>query len=354
MNMKTLTQFLILCASITLTLNSCSKKYYQCEPLAEEDSRWPYNITAEWQQENVNFDFNITSDTDQLAVDFLTPSEDSLVAQFSVGTATSLKYLQASLGDTNIILAQNQSIGGAQYPLHELVIVYYEVADSGAAVYSISQDNSGVSEDFSNFIGFTFNPLDYSLTLSEQILYNTDSTQTVTLGGTINIESTQLFSDNPVSVPLSFSQTTTTIILNPGGEYFRLTDDGSGVPDEAEGTWEVTDTSENVIKIIETYDNFETGETVTDTLSILYSLESDTLTFSQEKNPCESYADENECFEQFELNFGLAENSITDLGLTSTMAFTKSSAGKRRQLTSKQPAYWFGRSNFFKDLHSKR
>jgi len=99
---------------------------------------------------------------------------------------------------------------------------------------------------------------------------------------------------------------------------------------------------------------FETGETVTDTLSILYSLESDTLTFSQEKNPCESYADENECFEQFELNFGLAENSITDLGLTSTMAFTKSSAGKRRQLTSKQPAYWFGRSNFFKDLHSKR
>ena len=353
MNMKTLTKFLSLCAGLILILNSCSKEYYTCEPVVEEeDSRWPWNITSEWQQENVNFDFKITSNTDQLAVDFSTPSEDSLVAQFSVGTTTSLKYLQASWGDTNIILAQNQSIGSESYPFHELVIVYYEVADSGVAVYSVYEDDSGSSDSYSDLISFTFNPLDYSLTLSEQILYNSDSTQTVTLDGAINIETTQLTTDSPVSVPMSFDQTTTNIVLNPNGEYLRSTIEMIGdteFENIADGSWEVTDTIANIITIIET-DEFEE----TDTLMINYSLESDTLTFSQEKNPCEGYADEAECFEQFELNFGLADNSITELGLTSTMAFTKPTTGKRKQLTNKQPAYWFGKSTYFKDLYSKR
>ena len=82
MNMKTLIQFLILCAGATLIVSSCSKTYYVCEPVAEEeDSRWPWDITAQWNQENVTFDFKITSNVDQLAVDLTTPSEDSLVAQ---------------------------------------------------------------------------------------------------------------------------------------------------------------------------------------------------------------------------------------------------------------------------------
>ena len=66
MNMKTLTQFFILCAVITLFVSSCSKTYYECEPVVvEEDPRWPYDITAEWEQESVNFDFKITSNADQ-------------------------------------------------------------------------------------------------------------------------------------------------------------------------------------------------------------------------------------------------------------------------------------------------
>ena len=274
-------------------------------------------------------------------------------AQFSDGTSASLKYLQASLGETNIVLAQNQSIFDETFPLHELFIIYSEPADSGTAVYSISENDSGDSEDYTGLVQFSFNSLDYNLTLSNQILHNSDSTQTVILNGSVNIQTTQLIVDNPISVPISFSQTTTTIILNPSGEYFRLTDDGSGVPDEAEGTWEVTDTTAKTMTIIETYEDWESGETVTDTLSISYTFESDILTFSQPKDPCEGYADETECFDQFELNFGLSEGSITELSLTSTMTFTKATSGKRRQISGSQPAYWFGKNTYFRDIYSK-
>ena len=349
MNMKTLIQFLILCAGVTLIVSSCSKTYYECEPVVEEeDPRWPYNITAIWNQENVSFDFTITSDIDQLAVDFSTPSEDSLVAQFTGETTTSfsLKYLQVSFEGNNTILAQNQPIGSESYPLHELVIVYDEAPDSGAAVYSISEDDSGDSEYYSGFIGFTFNYLDYMLSLSDQTLYNSDSSQSVNLNGTIDINTTQLVAGVDSSVSRSFPQTTTNIVLNPNGEYIRMTTEMIGNENDttsADGSWEVTDTIANIITIIET-DEFEE----TDTLIINYSLESDILTFSQEKNPCEGYADEAECYRQFELNFGLAEDSITELGLTSTIAFSKSS-GKQRPIVSKQPAYWFGKTNYFLD-----
>ena len=346
MNMKTLIQFLILWAGVTLIVSSCSKTYYVCEPVAEEeDSRWPWDITAQWNQENVTFDFKITSNVDQLAVDLTTPSEDSLVAQISGGTATSLRYLQASSGNTNTILAQNQSIGSESYPLHELVIVYDEGADSGAAVYSVSENDSVTSEDYSGFIGFTFSSLDYSLALSEQILYNPDSTQTVALDGTIDIETTQLIAGDSISVSRSFPQTTTNIVLNPNGEYSRNTIEMIGnteIETIADGSWEVTDTTENILTIIETDDSGETA-----TLIINYSLESNTLTFSQDIDPCDGFT-EDECFEQFELDFGLAEDSITELSLTSTIAFTKSS-GKRRHIVSKQPAFWFGKTNYFID-----
>jgi len=110
----------------------------------------------------------------------------------------------------------------------------------------------------------------------------------------------------------------------------------------ADGSWEVTDTTANILTIIETDDSGETA-----TLIINYTLESNTLTFSQDIDPCDGFT-EAECFEQFELDFGLAENSITELSLTSTIAFTKSS-GKRRHIGSKQPAYWFGKTNYFID-----
>ena len=100
MNMKTLTQFLILCAGITLTLNSCSKEYYQCEPLAEEDSRWPYNITAEWQQESVDFDFKITSAEDQTAAVLDKPSNDTITVTTSNGT-NYLHYLLSERASSN-------------------------------------------------------------------------------------------------------------------------------------------------------------------------------------------------------------------------------------------------------------
>ncbi len=353
MKMKTLIQFLIPFVATALIVNSCSKTYYECEPTNEEDPRWPWNITAEWEQESVNFDFKITSNSDQLAVDFTTPSEDSLVAQFSDGTSASLKYLQASLGDTNIILAQNHSIGSDSYPLHELIIVDYSDVDPDTAVYSISTDDSGDSEDYSGLVQFSFDPSGYALSLSEQTLFNSDSSQSVNLNGAIDINTTQLVANNPISVPLSFTQTTTTIILNPSGEYFRLTNDGSGVPDEADGTWEVTDTTAKTMTIIETYEDWESGETVTETLSISYTFESDILTFSQSKDPCEGYADEAECFDQFELNFGLSEGSITELSLTSTMTFNKATTGKERKITGFQPAYWFGKTNYFKELYLK-
>ncbi len=351
MNMKTLIQSLILCAGVTLIVSSCSKTYYVCEPVVEEeDPRWPWNITAQWNQENVSFDFTITSNIDQLAVDFSTPSEDSLVAQITGVPPASLKYLLVSIeGDT--ILAQNQPIGSESYPLHELVIVYDEAPDSGAAVYSISEDDSGDSEYYSGFIGFTFNYLDYMLSLSDQTLYNSDSSQSVNLNGTIDINTTQLVAGVDNSVSRSFPQTTTNIVLNPNGEYIRMTTEMIGNENDttsADGSWEVTDTIANIITIIET-DEFEE----TDTLMINYSLVANTLTFVQEKDPCEGFT-ESECFEQFELNFGLADNSITELGLTSTMAFTKPTTGKRKQLTNKQPAYWFGKSTYFKDLYSKR
>ena len=355
MNMKTLIQFLILCAGVTLFVSSCSKTYYECEQV-KEDPRWPWNITAEWNQENVIFDFTITSNIDQIAVDFSTPSEDSLVVEFSGGTTTSLKYLQVSFEGANTILAQNQSIGSESYPLHELVIVYDEAADSGDAIYSISEDNSGDSEDYSGFIGFTFDISDYSLTISEQILYNSDPTQFVELNGTIDIETTQLIAGDSVSVPRSFPQTTTNIALgdvDSDSAYSRFTTEtieGDTIETTADGWWKVTDTTANILTIIETDD--DSGEI--DTLIIYYSLEDNILTFVEEKDPCEDSVDETECFGQFEFNFGLAENSINELGLTSTMAFTKSTTGKRRQLISKQPAYWFGKSNYFRDLYSKK
>jgi len=353
MNMKTLIRLLILFAVVTLIVSSCSKTYYVCEPVVEEeDPRWPWNITAIWNQENVSFDFTITSDIDQLAVDFSTPSEDSLVAQFTGETTTSfsLKYLQVSFEGNNTILAQNQPIGSESYPLHELVIVYDEAPDSGAAVYSISEDDSGDSEYYSGFIGFTFNYLDYMLSLSDQTLYNSDSSQSVNLNGTIDINTTQLVAGVDNSVSRSFPQTTTNIVLNPDSAYSRSTTETIGeeeIETIADGWWKVTDTTANILTIIETDDSGEI-----DTLIINYSLVANTLTFVQEKDPCEGFT-ESECFEQFEFAFGLAESSITALSLTSTMAFTNSS-GKRRNIVSKIPAYWFGNSNYFKDLYSKR
>jgi len=348
MNMKTLIRLLILFAGVTLIVSSCSKTYYVCEPVVEEeDPRWPWNITAIWNQENVSFDFTITSDIDQLAVDFSTPSEDSLVAQFTGETTTSfsLKYLQVSFEGNNTILAQNQPIGSESYPLHELVIVYDEAPDSGAAVYSISEDDSGDSEYYSGFIGFTFNYLDYMLSLSDQTLYNSDSSQSVNLNGTIDINTTQLVAGVDSSVSRSFPQTTTNIVLNPNGEYIRMTTEMIGNENDttsADGSWEVTDTTANILTVIETDDSGETA-----TLIINYILESNTLTFSQDIDPCEGFT-EAECYEQFELDFGLAENSITGLSLTSTIAFSKSS-GKQRPIVSKQPAYWFGKTNYFLD-----
>jgi len=338
---------------IVLLAGGCSKEYHVCESADEEDSRWPWNITAEWNQQSVNFDFRITSDSDQLAVDFLAPSDETIEATLSDGGNSELNFLQSSSGDTNKLFVRNQSIFDESYPMHELIIIYFDAADSGAAVYSISENESESSEDYTGMVYFTFNSLDYSLSLSSQSLYNLDSTKSVTLNGSVNMETTQLIAENSISVPLSSDQTTTTIILNPSGEYFRLTDDGSGVPDEAQGTWEVTDTTAKTISIIETYEDWESGETVTDTLSISYTFETDFLTFSQEKDPCAGYTDNSECFEQFELNFGLSENSITALSLTSTMIFTKASSGKQRQITGSQPAYWFGKTTYFKDLYLK-
>ena len=115
----------------------------------------------------------------------------------------------------------------------------------------------------------------------------------------------------------------------------------------------MTDTTANTITIIETYQDWELGATVTDTLDISYTFDSDTLTFSQPQDPCTGYADEAECFGQYELDFGLTENSITALGLISTMLFTKATSGKRKPITNSQPAYWFVKTTYFKDLHSK-
>mgnify|MGYP001217863622 CR=1 FL=1 len=169
MNMKTLIRLLILCAGVTLIVSSCSKTYYVCEPVVEEeDPRWPWNITAIWNQENVSFDFTITSNIDQLAVDFSTPSEDSLVAQFTGETTTSLKYLQVSFEGANTILAQNQPIGSESYPLHELVIIYDEGAESGDAVYTLIESETSDTVNYGGFIGFIFDPLDYSLTISDK------------------------------------------------------------------------------------------------------------------------------------------------------------------------------------------
>ena len=353
MNMKTLIQFLILCAGVSLFVSSCSKTYYECEEpvVDEEDPRWPWNITAEWNQENVNFDFTITSNIDQLAVDFSTPSEDSLVAQFTGETTTSLKYLQVSFEGANTILAQNQPIGSESYPLHELVIVYDEGAESGDAVYTLIEAETSDTINYTGTIGFTFDPLEYSLTLDEQILYNSDEpTQNVALNGTVDIETTQLEAGFADTVSRSFPQTTTNIVLNPDSAYSRSTTETIGdeeIETIADGWWKVTDTTANILTIIETDDSGEI-----DTLIINYSLEANTLTFVQEKDPCEGFT-ESECFEQFEFAFGLAESSITALSLTSTMAFSNSS-GKRRNIVSKIPAYWFGNSNYFKDLYSKR
>ena len=203
---------------IVLLAGGCSKEYHVCESADEEDSRWPWNITAEWNQQSVNFDFRITSDSDQLAVDFLAPSNETIEATLSDGGNSELNFLQSSSGDTNKLFVRNQSIFDESYPMHELIIIYFDAADSGAAVYSISENESESSEDYTGMVYFTFNSLDYSLSLSSQSLYNLDSTKSVTLNGSVNMETTQLIAENSISVPLSSDQTTTTIILNPSGE----------------------------------------------------------------------------------------------------------------------------------------
>jgi len=354
MNMKTLTQFLILCAGITLTLNSCSKEYYQCEPLAEEDSRWPYNITAEWQQESVDFDFKITSAEDQTAAVLDKPSNDTITVTTSNGT-NYLHYLWIIQNESDTLFISNQTVFDALddvYPKYQSFIYLTEPLDGVVATCMIINSLSdslmyeGIISDYEYSEG------EYSINISNGILFNSDvATDSVIINGTIDMESYPLIANTAISVPMSFPQTTTNIVLNPNGEYLRSTIEMIGdteFENIADGSWEVTDTIANIITIIET-DEFEE----TDTLMINYSLVANTLTFVQEKDPCEGFT-ESECFEQFELNFGLADNSITELGLTSTMAFTKPTTGKRKQLTDKQPAYWFGKSTYFKDLYSKR
>ena len=101
--MKKITQTFFFSLLTVLTLTSCTKKYYTCEVASDQDPRWPLDIIAQWQQNSVNFDLQITSNIDQLAIDLATPSEDSLSAISSDGNNGTLKYLQFNSEDQNII-----------------------------------------------------------------------------------------------------------------------------------------------------------------------------------------------------------------------------------------------------------
>jgi hypothetical protein len=354
MKMKTLTQLFVLSALMTLMLSSCSKTYYECEPVIEEDSRWPWDITAEWGQESVEFDFKITATKNQTAAVLENPSVDSVMVTTSTGS-NFLHYLFVIRNESNTTLFMtNQSVFDVEnedYPKYQSFMFLTEPLDNVIATYMIKNSVNDSLTYEGVISNYNYNEEEYSISITNGIMFNSDSTDSVTIHGDLDMESTPLIANSATSVPVSFSQTTTNIVLNPSGEYGRNTIeliDDTEFETIAEGSWEVTDTTAHILTIIET-DDF--GET--DTLIIQYSLESDTLTFSQFKDPCNDYTDEAECFEQFELNFGLDENSITELSLTSTMTFTKSTSGKRRQIAGSHPAYWFGKTNYFRELYLK-
>jgi len=351
MKMKTLSQLFILSA---LMLSSCSKTYYECEPVIEEDSRWPWDITAEWAQESVEFDFKITATKNQTAAVLEKPSVDSVAVTTSNGT-NFLHYLFVIRNESNSTLFMtNQNVFDVEnedYPKYQSFIFLTEPLDNVIATYMIKNSVNDSLTYEGVISNYNYNEENYSISIINEVLFNSDSTDSVTIHGDLDMESTPLIANSATSVPISFSQTTTNIVLNPSGEYGRSTIeliDDTEFETIAEGSWEVTDTTAHILTIIET-DDF--GET--DTLIIQYTLASDTLTFSQSKNPCDGYTDEAECFDQFELNFGLDENSIDELSLTSTMTFTKTTSGKRRLIVGSQPAYWFGKSDYFKKLYSK-
>ena len=212
MNMKTLIQFLTLCAVTTLIVSSCSKKYYVCEPVIEEDFRWPWEITSEWQQESVEFDFKITATENQTAAVLDKPSNDSIMVTTSNGS-NYLHYLYVIRNESNSTLfITNQKVFDVEnddYPKYQSFIFVTEPLDNVVATYMIK--NSAIDSLMYEGVlsNYNYDEEEYSINILNGILFNTaDPTDSVTINGNVDMESTPLIANSAISVPISFSQTT--------------------------------------------------------------------------------------------------------------------------------------------------
>lgn len=316
--LKRLLIVLLIPAIISSSLIVCDENGTGPDGTVEEN-----DLLGTWTATLINAALYLTSSMDQTAIDLMEPAEGELtVTGDHVGTLQNM--IPISDPNANIYIVTNQSL--FQYFLLPATPAYFlvltEIPDIGSiASFSAVTANGDSLVYNGNFADFNFNPADYSLTADNAMFYNIDSTETVTLNGTITPSTIPLEANDPTEVldlPLPVQTLGDVDLTFDEDNTFSLTAISPEDTLNAEGTWELIEPDEIMFAF------YDSTMAETDTVITEISLDGNTLALDIALDPS-LYLDEEseEMYALLESLFGLQAGTLEAIDVEITMSFRR-------------------------------
>lgn len=322
MNKKLLKMIGMIVLSI-MCFTTCDKN--STEP--EKNDKHPSQLVGDWKSTTQTMDVIVTSNTEQKVPNFFAQANGSIA--ITGQQQANLKYMITGREDdgTLVVIAATMKdlfeYNENDFPIHFLM---YRMAATPTVMLQAMLSETEVVQYSGAATNINYDHSNFSLSANNVTLFTTDSSDSVTVNGTLAAVAVNVPANTATTVFSLDDATALESIINfsADGKFTRTSTYDWGT-ENSTGTWEVSD-GDN-LKIVETYVD-QHNETTTDTINGTFSIsESGILTIEFHLNVCEVFhnagSSETDCIREFEQDFFFENGSLTAVTVLGSYTLSK-------------------------------